>query len=94
MFEHPYLHHRLSTLETEQIVRAVERRRVIAERAEQIVPRDRIGARLRRLVHRGGGAGRAARAERRRLRRLVPAETRTDPRSMADAGSIPMATRG
>ena len=61
MFEHPYLNHQVTAFEQEQVVRAAERRRFLAEHADQIVPRPAGAIRrmLRRIVV--GGADAAAR---------------------------------
>ncbi|WEK61790.1 MAG: hypothetical protein P0Y60_03280 [Candidatus Microbacterium colombiense] len=60
MYENPSLSYQVSEFEREQLEQAVERRRMLIERADQIVPRP-VGA-LRRMLHRmlgraGAGAG-------------------------------------
>lgn len=52
MNEHPYTSYTRHVLESEQIAREAERRRAIAERPHQLVPRERRGvlARLRALL--------------------------------------------
>lgn len=71
MYEHPYLAYKVTEFDQEQLQRAVDRRRFLAEHADQIVPR--AAGPLRRLwgriLHRsavtGSGAARseAARSE-------------------------------
>ncbi|GGM37745.1 hypothetical protein [Microbacterium saperdae] len=53
MYEHPYLSYQVTEFEREQLERAAERRRMLIERADQIVPRE-AGA-LRRMLHRMRG---------------------------------------
>jgi len=48
MYEHPYLSRRITEFEQEQMVRAAERQRFIAEHADQIVARQ--AGRMRRLL--------------------------------------------
>jgi len=55
MYEHPYLAHQVTEYEQERIQQAAERRRFIAEHADQIVPRSagpirRAGQRMLRAV--------------------------------------------
>lgn len=50
MYEHPSLSYQVTEFEREQLERAVERRRMLIERADQIVPRP-AGA-LRRMLRR------------------------------------------
>lgn len=61
MYEHPYFTHQVTRYEQEEMVRLAERRRVIAEQADRVVPR-RIGA-VGRMLRRIGlvSAGRAPR---------------------------------
>lgn len=59
MFEHPYLTQQATAFEQERIERAVARRRMLIEHADQIVPRP--AGPLRRLLRRFG-RGRAASA--------------------------------
>ncbi|SDS65764.1 hypothetical protein [Microbacterium paraoxydans] len=59
MFEHPYLTQQVTAFEQEQIERAVARRRMLIEHADQILPRP--AGPLRRLLRRlGRGSGAAA----------------------------------
>ncbi|WP_136051021.1 hypothetical protein [Microbacterium sp. K36] len=60
MFEHPYLSHQVTVFEQEQIERAVARRRMLLEHADQIVPRP--AGPLRRWLRRHGRRASAARA--------------------------------
>ena len=62
MFEHPYLFQQVTAHEQEQIERTLARRRMIAEHADQIVPREAGPVRraLRRLTT-GRPAGRTVR---------------------------------
>lgn len=67
MYEHPYLSYQVTEFEREQLERAVERRRLLVERADQIVPRQ-IGVlrgMLRRMLGRAGGTSAATANERR-----------------------------
>lgn len=50
MYEHPYLAYKVTEYEHERLERAVDRRRFLAEHADQIVPRP--AGRLRRLTQR------------------------------------------
>ncbi|MEE6387969.1 hypothetical protein V3G71_03880 [Microbacterium paraoxydans] len=52
MFDHPYLSHQVIVFEQEQIERAVARRRMLLEHADQIVPRP--AGPLRRWLRRHG----------------------------------------
>lgn len=54
MYEHPYLSRQITLFEQEQIERAAARRRILIERADQIVPRP-DGA-LKRMLRRVFGA--------------------------------------
>ncbi len=71
MYEHPYLAYRTSEFDQEQMERALERRRIIAERSDQIVPRPAGPVRrmLERMLHRGVARASAVPAE-----RAVPVE--------------------
>ncbi|OIJ34537.1 MULTISPECIES: hypothetical protein [unclassified Microbacterium] len=60
MFEHPYLSHQVTVFEQEQIERAVARRRMLLEHADQIVPRP--AGPLRRWLRRHGRGTPAPRA--------------------------------
>lgn len=62
MYEHPYLAYRTSEFDQEQMQRTLERRRIIAERSDQIVPRPAGPVRrmLQRMLHRGAARGNAA----------------------------------
>ncbi|WP_303709705.1 MULTISPECIES: hypothetical protein [Microbacterium] len=64
MFDHPYLSHQVTVFEQEQIERAVARRRMLLEHADQIVPRPAGPLRrlLRRLARRGTPVPRASHA--------------------------------
>lgn len=64
MFDHPYLSHQVTVFEQEQIERAVARRRMLLEHADQIVPRPAGPLRrwLRRHGRRGTPVPRASRA--------------------------------
>jgi len=64
MFEHPSLIHQVTVFEQEQIERAVARRRMLREQADQIVPRPAGPLRrlLRRLAGRATSTTRASRA--------------------------------
>lgn len=55
MYEHPSLSYQVTEFEREQMERAVERRRMILEHADQIVPRP-AGALRRTLRRLFGGA--------------------------------------
>jgi hypothetical protein len=64
MYEHPYLSYQVTEFEREQLERAAERRRMLIERADQIVPR-RVGpvrGALRRMLGRTRTAADAATA--------------------------------
>lgn len=56
MYEHPYLSYQVTDFEREQLEHAVERRRMLIERADQIVPRQvgPLGRMLRRMFGRAG----------------------------------------
>jgi tRNA C32,U32 (ribose-2'-O)-methylase TrmJ len=58
MYEHPYLSYQVTEFEREQLERAVERRRMLIERADQIVPRQAGALRrmLRRMLGRTGAS--------------------------------------
>ena len=58
MYEHPSLSYQVTEFEREQLERAVERRRMLIERADQIVPRPAGALRrmLRRMLGRAGAA--------------------------------------
>lgn len=62
MYEHPYLSYQVTGFEREQLERAAERRRLLIERADQIVPRrvGRLRGALRRMLGRTGTAADAA----------------------------------
>lgn len=60
MFDHPYLSHQVTVFEQEQIERAVARRRMLLEHADQIVPRP--AGPLRRWLRRHGRRASAPRA--------------------------------
>lgn len=62
MFEHPSLIHQVTVFEQEQIERAVARRRMLIEHADQIVPRP--AGPLRRLLRLGRGRASAPQAPR------------------------------
>ncbi|WP_159463880.1 MULTISPECIES: hypothetical protein [Microbacterium] len=62
MFEHPYFTQQVTAFEQERIERAVARRRMILEHADQIVPRPE--GPLRRWLHRGRRASEGQRAPR------------------------------
>lgn len=62
MFEHPYLTQQVTAFEQERIERAVDRRRMLLEHADQIVPRP--AGLLRRMLRRLG-RGREASATQR-----------------------------
>lgn len=64
MFDHPYLTQMVSTFEQEEVVRAAERRRILREHTDQIVPRPegRVRRMLRRVFRPGGGVADAAAA--------------------------------
>lgn len=80
MYEHPYLSHQITAFETEQMVRAAERERFIAEHADQIV--ERPAGFLRRALRRARSADPAG------------ASPLTDAagRRRTDAGSVPCCT--
>lgn len=82
MYEHPYLAYQVNEYEQERIQQAAERRRFIAEHADQIVPR---------------AAGPIRRAGQRMLRAITGARTATtDAAAPADrraAGCEPVAAR-
>ncbi|OAN41166.1 hypothetical protein [Microbacterium sp. H83] len=62
MFEHPYLAYKVTAFDEEQLQRAVELRRVVAEHPDQIVPRPAGPVRrlLRRMLHHGARSASAA----------------------------------
>ncbi|KQQ66776.1 hypothetical protein [Microbacterium sp. Leaf320] len=83
MYEHPYLAYTVTEYEQERIQQAAERRRFIAEHADQIVPR---------------AAGPVRRAGQRMLRAITGARAATtDASALADrraaAGCEPAAAR-
>lgn len=83
MYEHPYLAYQVTEYEQDRIQQAAERRRFIAEHADQIVPR---------------AAGPVRRAGQRMLRAITGARTApTDASAPADrraaAGCEPVAAR-
>jgi|GEM_PF-2389991 len=67
MFEHPYSGYQVTEFDQERIARAAEHRRVLIERADQIVPHPEGALRrmLRRLLGSRHSAGSDAAAERR-----------------------------
>ncbi|WAA66523.1 hypothetical protein [Microbacterium oxydans] len=61
MFEHPYFTQQIAAHEQQQIERAAERRRFLAEHADRIVPRSEGAVRrMLRRVLRGSGRTRGA----------------------------------
>lgn len=83
MYEHPYLAYTVTEYEQHRVQQAAERRRFIAEHADQIVPR---------------AAGPARRLGQRMLRAITGARaTATDARASADrraaTGCEPVAAR-
>lgn len=55
MYEHPYFTEKVAEFENERLERAADRRRFLAEHADQIVPRDpgavrRLGQRMLRAI--------------------------------------------
>ena len=74
MYEHPYLSYQVSEFEREQLERAVERRRMLIERADQIVPRQAGALRrmLRRILGRTGAGVQPAAAAAPSIERRSP----------------------
>ncbi|WP_144876150.1 hypothetical protein [Microbacterium sp. 1.5R] len=75
MYEHPYLSQQVTEFERRELARAVERRRFLAEHADQIVPRQ--AGRLRRIVGRmlrGSAASRESARDAVAGRRATPCE--------------------
>ena len=75
MFEHPYVSYQVTEFDRRELERAAERRRFLAEHADQIVPRP--AGPLRRLMGRmlrGSAASREGRKDAVAARRAAPCE--------------------
>lgn len=75
MYEHPYLSYQVTEFDRQQLERAAERRRFLAEHADQIVPRP--AGPLRRLMGRmlrGSAASREGAKDSVAARRAAPCE--------------------
>lgn len=75
MYEHPYLSYQVTEFDRQELERAVERRRFLAEHADQIVPRP--AGPLRRVMGRmlrGSAASRERAEDAVAVRRATPCE--------------------